>query len=193
MKAPVAHANMSKARPEGRALLAFSLLEVILVLVIMVIVAAVAVPRYAEAEARYRLEGAARRIQTDVALMRDACRADGQTRTATFDAVGATYYITSAGPGLLAGKAKYTVEFSEPPYKASIELPARAAAMTFDVDGRGEIVGSGTITLAVGNDTIVVTIGSTVTVGSISVGTSPTRNLDIPVDLTPKVAEPEVK
>lgn len=189
MMAPVAHANMSKARPEGRALFAFSLLEVLLVLVVMAVVAAIAVPRYAEAEARYRLEGAARRIQSDVALMRTACRADGQTRTATFEAAGANYYITSAGSGLLAGKSKYTVDFSEPPYKASFELPARAASMTFDVNGRGEIVGSGKITLAVGHDTVVVTIGSSVTVGSILVGTAPV----ISVDKGPVVAEPGVK
>lgn len=182
MKAPVARANMSKARPEGRALLGFSLVEVVLVLVIMVVIAAIAIPRYAAAEARYRLEGAARRIQSDVSLMRDACRADGQTRTATFDAAGSTYYITSAGSGLLAGKGKYTVVFSEPPYKASMELPAKAASMTFDVDGRGEIVGSGMVTLAVGSDTIVVTISSTVSVSSISVGTAPSR-----------IAEPEAK
>ena len=166
----VAHLDMRKARPEGRALLAFSLIEVILVLVIMVIAAAIAVPRYAQAEARYRLEGAARRIQSDIALMRDASRADGQTRVAAFTAASGDYKITSMGAGLLAGKDRYFVELKERPYKVSMELTALAANLTFNVDGRGEIVGSGTITLAVAKDTITVTVGPVVTVSSITVG-----------------------
>lgn len=177
-----AQLKLSKARPEGRALLAFSLIEIIMVLVVMVIVAAIAVPRYAQADARYRLEGAARRIQSDIALAQNASRADGQMRTAAFSAASSEYKIGSAGTGLLAGQVTYRVVLGNPPYKAGMQLDGKVPTFSFDIDGRGEIVGTGTITLGVGRDSIIVTIDKTVTVSSILVTFLPPGGLNVSED-----------
>ena len=185
--AAMAHVNMSKARPEGRALLAFSLIEVVVVLVIMVIIAAVAVPRYAEADARYRLEGAARRIQSDIALARASARADGLARRMSFVTATGEYEVTSEGAGVIAGVAKYTVGLSESPYRTTFSLPLKASRFTFVIDGRGEIAETGVITLYLGDSRITVTIGSIVSVSAIEV--AKTSGLDIPVDTIPPAVE----
>ncbi len=185
--AAMAHVNMSKARPEGRALLAFSLIEMVVVLVIMVVIAAIAVPRYAEADARYRLEGAARRIQSDVALARSSARADGLARRMSFVAATGEYEVTSEGAGAVAGVAKYRVGLSESPYRTTMSLPLSATRFTFVIDGRGEIAENGVITLYLGDSRITVTIGAIVSVSAIDVAKA--SGLDIPVDTIPPSAE----
>ena len=95
---------------------AFSLLELGIVLVVVATVAAVALPRYAEGQGRYRCEAAAKRLSSDLELIRDRARSLGITQTVQFFEDGYRLVLRDA-----AGAASVQqVNFRDAPYNASL-------------------------------------------------------------------------
>ena len=142
--------EVNEARHTRRAFSSFGMAEIVLVLVVLAVIAAVALPRYAEATARYRAEGAMRRLRQDIDLARNASREDGRSRTITLNAVPASYSIVSAAGGTTAGKTVYTVDLSLEPYKSSMWLGRSIGAASITISGAGEYEGSMSLMLAVG-------------------------------------------
>lgn len=128
---------------------AFSLVELVLVLAILVVGAAIAAPRYGESIARYRVEGAARRIAADIALAQASARAASASRTINFSVDKNEYTITGVR-ALDGGAADYSVLLTDPPYQAYLSAAAFGddAALTFD--GFGVPDSAGSITVFVG-------------------------------------------
>src|SRR5688500_12739493 len=63
-------------RPDGRAR-GFSLIELVLVVATIAVLSAIAVPKYADAMNRYRVDLAAKRVVADFALARSSARGSG--------------------------------------------------------------------------------------------------------------------
>ncbi|MCP4249582.1 MAG: prepilin-type N-terminal cleavage/methylation domain-containing protein [bacterium] len=97
----------------------FSLIEVVMVLVIMTIVAAMALPRYANAAARTRVERAAGRVVTDLALAQRRAISTGASQTVVFDVAASRYRIVGLqhldDPG-----REYEVLLAQAPYQTAI-------------------------------------------------------------------------
>jgi prepilin-type N-terminal cleavage/methylation domain-containing protein len=109
------HANLRRrcARP------AFTLIEVTLVIVAIAIVSAIAVPRYAGAVNRYRVEMAAKRVAADLALTRNTARTSGLGQTIEFGTPANGYSM----PGLAAADGRtgdYVVKLGDEPYRVSL-------------------------------------------------------------------------
>ncbi len=130
MNRTFAHAD----RTVGRA---FSLFELVLVIVIMALMAGIAIPMFAGANARYRLDAAALRLQADADHVAERARASGAAHEIEFDKTGGAYTIYSgAGEGRVALS---TVRLAGEPYRAAIDsvsITGGGAIMTFDGFGR---------------------------------------------------------
>jgi len=72
---------------------AFSLIELVVVIVIIGVMAAVAVPRFASAAGRYRLDAAARRVAADLRLARSTAMSRSANVQFLFDFAGTQYSI----------------------------------------------------------------------------------------------------
>jgi Tfp pilus assembly protein FimT len=111
------------AASAGTAAVAFSLLEMTLVVATIAILAAIAIPRYADAIHRYRVEMAAKRVVADFALARASARASGAGQVVDFSAPADGY--TMAGLAAPDGRAgSYVVRLSDEPYKCTISSAA---------------------------------------------------------------------
>ena len=134
------------AAPRG-----FSLIELVLVMTIISILAAIAVPRYAEALARYRADAAAKRVVIDLAYAREHARSASanvevrvQTATNTLTIIGADHIDHS-------GK-DYETDLSSGPYHASIRAVNFGGDGVVRFNGYGEPDSGGTVTLYVGTE-----------------------------------------
>lgn len=127
----------------------FSLFELVVVLVIIGTIAAIAVPRYAESDARYRAEAAARRIVADLALARTRAYTSGETVTVTFD-VPADMLSAPGMRGLDKASSDYVVRFAEAPYRARLISADFGGLPTVDFDGYGMPSSGGSVVVRVG-------------------------------------------
>jgi Tfp pilus assembly protein FimT len=95
------------------------LIEMAMVIALIAILSAIAIPRYASAVNRYRVEMAAKRVDADFALARNAARASGLGQTINFGTPANGYTM----PGLAAAEGRagdYTVKLTDEPYKVSL-------------------------------------------------------------------------
>ncbi len=140
---------------------AFSLAEMLVVLIIIGMLSAVAVPRYAQASARQRLEGAVRRVVTDLNRVSDRARISSTSITVWFDLVTHTYRINAIEdldhPGNI-----YTVDLSDEPYQAKIIAADFGGVARLRYDGYGDIVTSGWIDIQVGNLATKIMVGDSI-------------------------------
>ncbi len=136
---------------------AFSLVEVLLVLTIATVVAAIAVPRYAQALARYRAEVAAHRIADDLTLARRDARASGRSRTVVFDV--SNDRVTIATIDDLDDPADpYRLDLRESPYEADLLSAGFGGDAQVVFDGYGQADSGGTAVVAVGGNQRTVTL-----------------------------------
>jgi len=140
------NARRAKARRVEMRRRGVSLLEIAVVLVITAILAAIALPKYAAAIARYRLDSAARRICADLALARSHARLTSTTQPVVFNPANATYQL----PGIagLDNSATSTVNLSADPYQvtlSSVDFGGGASQVTFDAYGSPTSTAGGTI------------------------------------------------
>jgi prepilin-type N-terminal cleavage/methylation domain-containing protein len=97
----------------------FSLIELVLVVATIAVLSAIAVPKYADATNRYRVDLAAKRVVADLALARSSARATGKGQVVDF-ATPANGY-TMAGLAAPDGRAgDYAVRLGEEPFKCTI-------------------------------------------------------------------------
>ncbi|MHC4993514.1 MAG: GspH/FimT family pseudopilin [Planctomycetota bacterium] len=140
---------------------AFSLIELVVVIVITGLLATLALPRFADAQQRYRLRLAGQRLVADLQLAGARARQAGAQRTVTFDASRNRYElggVTSLDRPGDAGST-YGVDLSAEPYAVrlqAVELDGGGNQLAFS--GHGLPDRSGWLTLSSGGSTITVTI-----------------------------------
>ncbi len=144
-------------RTPGR--LAFSLIEMLLVLVIMAVMAAVAIPRFGSAEARHRVEVAARRVAADLDLARQRARAAGADRSVIFHPAANRYHLPGVPhPDRPGSPDDYTVELGQAPYGAAISAVDFGGDAAIVFDGFGTPDSGGSVTICVGRYSKTVTV-----------------------------------
>ena len=136
---------------------AFTLVELVLVVAILGVVAAIAIPRFASATTRYRLDLAAARIEGDAVLAAEWARAAGVAHVMSIDTSGDGYTIVVGADG--SGATRADVSLRADPYGCDIQavsVSSGGSKLIFDGYGRPEAGVS--VTLAVGDRTRTVTL-----------------------------------
>ena len=142
-------ARASHARRGAGAWPAFTLVELVLVIATIAVLAAIAVPRYADATARYRVELAAKRVVADLMLARSNARATSGVQVVDFASPPGGYTLPGvAAPDGAAGD--YVVRLADEPYRSSVTgasfgEPA-AASVRFDRYGSPDVGGTVVVT-----------------------------------------------
>lgn len=110
---------------------------------------AIAIPRYAEADARYRAESAARRIVADLALAQAKAYTTGEAVTVSFS-VSEDLLTVPGMSALEKASLEYTVRFGEAPYRANLLLASFDGVPVVRFDGFGTPNRTGFVVLRVG-------------------------------------------
>jgi len=147
------HSNKARRRTRP----AFSLLEVILVLALVAVVAAIAVPRHANALARYRAESAARRLAADLKYARALAEESSGNQTVAFDPVGNTYTLAGRIDPDHPGQP-YTVSLAGAPYHTDLVAASFGGTPTVTFNGFGVASTSGKILVQTGSYAYLITV-----------------------------------
>lgn len=97
----------------------FTIVEFVLVLLTMAVLAAIAAPRYSASLSRYRVESAAHRLATDIAMCQKAARAASASRTLVFGDSPGSYTISGVNDPTNRSNP-YTVFLGNPPYGVAV-------------------------------------------------------------------------
>lgn len=162
------HHTHSDAQHRRRA---FTYLELILVIAILGIVAGIAVPRFGNFIARRRVDAAATRIATDLALARREAKFSSSTLTVSFNVGADSYTLVGMDDPDHAGR-EYAVPLTEEPYNASITSADFGGDFEVIFDGYGVPDSGGTLVVAVGSYRKTLTLNADtgrVTVSDVSV------------------------
>ncbi len=117
----------------------FSLVELVLVVIILSIVGAIAVPRFAEANTRYRADAAAVMIADALRQASFAARTRSDAVTCVFDTTAETITTTVDR----TGETIATTTLAGPPYEADItETRSADGTKALAIDGMGEFAQS---------------------------------------------------
>lgn len=139
----------------------FTVVELVVVIAVIATVSAVAIPRFASASARSRLEAASSRIVQDIGLVAASASAIGADRQIVFNAPSDEYVMMGvAGRGRFANR---TVKMGTAPYNTNIVSAVFEGAPLLTCNGFGLSETDGTIDLAVGRygKRILITGGTT--------------------------------
>ena len=148
----------------------FSLAELLMVMAIMGVAGAIAMPRFAEAEMRWRARGAAERIVADLERARTTALATSASLRISFSRDGYQMKSTSDLP---AATALGTVMLSEKPYLAQITSVDFGGTQILEINGAGIASSDGTIVVGAGEYRVAVKFtkaGGTVTIGEVETG-----------------------
>jgi prepilin-type N-terminal cleavage/methylation domain-containing protein len=107
-------AHVARRRRRG-----FTLIELTLVIATIAVLSAIAIPKYAQAVNRYRVDLAAKRVVADFAMARAAARASGAGQVVDFSTPANGYTLT----GLRAADGRsghYVVRLDAEPFKVTI-------------------------------------------------------------------------
>jgi Tfp pilus assembly protein FimT len=126
--------------------------ELVLVLAIIGFLAGIALPRMANATARYQADVAAKKLAIDLDRCRANARMTGASQSLTLNTTTHSYTVTG-GTGTAAG---FTVDLSVAPYKAKI-VSTTVSSITFDAYGQPPSTGA-TIRVSSGGQTRTVTL-----------------------------------
>lgn len=136
------------SRPLAPAAPGFSLIEVLVVVVIMGMMAMIAVPRFAAAATRRRLDNAATRVLADLRHAQQHALATSATVAVRFDPAAESYTVDAPSP--TSGDPGYTVFLIDAPTGVAIRATTLASNRA-QFDGHGRTVAAGTITLHAGS------------------------------------------
>ncbi|MEZ6190759.1 MAG: GspH/FimT family pseudopilin [Phycisphaerales bacterium] len=128
----------------------FSLIELVLVMTIISILAAIAVPRYANALARYRADAAARRVVADLDYARHVASARSTSVTVDFK-VGPDCILIQGVSDMETPGATWALELDDPPYRADLVSASFTGAKVI-FDGYGVPDSGGTLVMRVGSE-----------------------------------------
>ncbi len=167
---------------------AFTLIELVIVIAILGIVGAIAIPRFAGATTRYRLDLAASRLEGDAVLAAEWARSAGQSHVMSFDTGADRYTIISGADG--SGATRADVFLGQSPYSCDIQsvtLSGGGAKLVFDGFGRPSMGAS--VTLRVGDATRTVVLADVVTRPTVDEGGAGVIDPNnLPPDLVPDFA-----
>lgn len=145
------HRTLSRPR------LGFTIVEAVLAVLIMGILAAVAVPKFARTLESYRVDAAAKRIQYDLKLARQAAISSSSSTTVQFTPAAGKYDILGVTDSNHP-HSTYSVDLTVSPYQVvltSADLGGDTLVI-FDLYGRPD--SGGTIAVRSGNITQTITV-----------------------------------
>jgi type IV fimbrial biogenesis protein FimT len=127
---------------------AFTMAEMVLVVATIAVLAAIAIPRYAGAINRYRVDMAAKRVVADLMLARSVARSTGNGQVMDFSTPANGYTLT--GYAATDGRSgDYSLKLSDEPYKVSLGTVAfgspASTSVRFTRYGTPEAGGSVTV------------------------------------------------
>jgi type II secretory pathway pseudopilin PulG len=132
------------------------MVELVIVVLIMGIFAAVAMPAFYDSLLFHRVESAARRVKSDLDLMRQTARLTSAQQT--FTVIGLKYTASAAVADLDRPTQSYSVDLSKPPYAIDV-LAANFGGLTeVHFDGYGKPSSGGTVILQCSNHQCTVTL-----------------------------------
>ena len=138
---------------------AFSMTELAIVVLIMGILGAVAAPRFFDSLVFHRVELAARRVKSDLELVRHSARLTSTQQTLTV--LGLTYSTSAAVTDLDRPNLAYSVDFSKPPYSLD-GISANFGGLTeVHFNGYGLPSSGGTVIVQAKNHQCTVTLDGT--------------------------------
>ncbi len=127
----------------------FTLIEVVIVLTILAIVSAIAVPRFTNAQARYRTDAAAARIMADLAFAQRQARFTSERRRIDFDLTLNKYALVRVN-GEESDTILDVVELADEPYQATIFSANFGGDSSIEFDGFGTPDSGGSVKVQVG-------------------------------------------
>ncbi|MGP1272664.1 MAG: prepilin-type N-terminal cleavage/methylation domain-containing protein [Phycisphaerales bacterium] len=126
----------------------FTLIELIVTAAIIAVVAAVAVPQFAAASARYRLDLATQRVLSDLSIVAGAASAAGTSRSVVFDAPSDSYIMLGIAS---QGRAfNRWVDLGPEPFKTDLVSATFTDAVMLKMSGHGVAENDGLIIIASG-------------------------------------------
>ena len=127
--------------------LGFTLIELMAVIVIVCVITAIAMPRYAAASARYRIEASSRRLMADIAFTQARARARSINQSITFNLSKGQYqFVSLADPD--RPSTTYTVDLTLEPYRSRITSASfGTGGTTLTFNGYGVPLRGGTVVL----------------------------------------------
>jgi prepilin-type N-terminal cleavage/methylation domain-containing protein len=135
----------------------YTLIELALVAALVAVFAAIALPRVAGNLRNQRLNAAARRIASDLALAAARARAGSATRTVTFDLTAGAYSIPQETP-LDKASGIYSVTLSGDPYRVALTDVNFNNTTTATFDGYGKPASGGYVKVTADGVTRTVTL-----------------------------------
>jgi prepilin-type N-terminal cleavage/methylation domain-containing protein len=157
--------------PRGCHPAAFSLIELVIVLLVISVFAAVSVPTYFDSLLFHRVESAARRVKSDLELVRQTARLTSSAQM--FTVTGMTYTTSSAITALDRPGQTYFVDLSQSPYELDV-LAANFGGFTeVSFNGYGTPSSGGTVVLQAQDHQCTVTLNGTT--GHVSITSNHTR------------------
>lgn len=129
----------------------FSLLEIAIVVLIVGVVATIAVPRYANALARYRIDAAARRIVADIEYARQRSRSSSTSTKVHFMVVPDIVHLIGV-PGQDDPSVDYETKLREAPYHVAIDSVDFGGDNKIIFDGYGVPDSGGFVQIIVGTE-----------------------------------------
>lgn len=135
---------------------AFSLLELVVVVAIVAILAAMAVPRYAWAIQRFRVEAAAHRIAADLAMVQSRANTTSSPQRIVFDTATHRYWVEGMADLDHTG-GTYTVRLADPPYQVQLFLADFEGQPDVSFDGFGVAARGGTLKVRAGDTERIIT------------------------------------
>lgn len=164
---------------------AFTLIELVVVIVLIGVMAAVAVPRFAAASTRYRVDAAVQQIIADLNVTAALANRASASRTISFEPDDETYTLVDQ-PSKADPDEDQVVHLGREPFGVNLLQVTFGADTEVAVSGHGLLLESGQLTVAAGRHArrLIFSQGSTtVTVTDLTL-TEPTDDEDIDVEGT---------
>lgn len=136
---------------------AFSFLEVLFVISILALLAGLATPRFANALAQRRLEGATRQLMADLSYAKRRARLSSKPQTIKISSLSRQYTIVGLIDPDRPARA-YSVSLADEPYGVTALAADFGGDAELIFNGHGDPDSGGTITIEVGGLSTVLTI-----------------------------------